>query len=400
MFISFLLPYIDRGQGPIFHWIMAAQAGKFRTGDLILIADDKYFSAPQPWGRDICLFDVPFRYREISEWQSIRKYTLPLEIFRELDQSCLSILEAFRRLLTEDYPPLRNALRVILAEICREERPEAVLSWCSMPSLHLAAAEFRLPVIHNELGPFRPPNYQGTVYFDFNGVNGGTSAARDCDVFLEQVGGESTFSPLSMDELRQILMCDPKRAHNGTKALYKRGAALQVEDDSNLIAFSRGMTNFDLIFAARKGITPGELLIRRHPRGYLDYSSQLGILDDSTDSIDFITHCEEIFCTNSSVAFEAMLMGKPVRVLGDSPIAELSRQCRAGLADRERLICLNYMFLGYLVPLPLLFNIDYYRWRLKGPSPLEIYQRHLELFRCFRDHCDANELSRKVVGLS
>jgi hypothetical protein len=389
MFISFLLPYIDRGQGPIFRFIMASQAASFRLEELALIADNRYFSEQQPWGREENRFAVKFQNRDESEWQRIRKFSIASEVFNELDARSHSMLDAFRILLTQDYPPLRQALSKIFSEICREERPEAVLSWCTLPSLQLAASEFDLPVIHNELGPFRSPCYQETIYFDFKGVNGRTSAAEDIAAFLDQTRNNKFFNPLSLDEIRQILIVDPGRVHNGANPEFRHGAALQVEDDSNMIAFNKGMTNFELIFTARKGITPRELLIRRHPKGFLDYSPRLGTIDNSRDSIEFISRCEEIFCTNSSIVFEALLMGKPVRVLGDSPAAEFSREKRERYSERDYLICLNYLFLGYLAPLSMIFNSDYYRWRLSKPSFLDIYDRHLSIFRSIRDNLPA-----------
>lgn len=385
MFISFLLPFVDRGQGPISLWIMAAQVSKFRLEDLILIADEKYFSANQPWGEEDNRCSVRYRHREYSEWQRLRKYALTGEVFNELHASSHSMLDAFRILLTEDYFPLRKSLCRIFAEICRNERPEAVLSWCSIPSLQLAAAEFGLPVIHNELGPFRSPCYQGTMYFDFRGVNGGTSAADDAAAFLEQTRHDKFFYPLSLSEIREILMMEPSRISTLNRPAFKHGAALQVEDDSNMIAFNKGMTNFHLIFAARKEISAQQLLIRRHPNGYLNYDCGLGTLDNSADSIEFISRCEKVFCTNSSVAFEALLLDKPVHVFGDSPAASFSCEKRNVFSERDYLTCLNYLFLGYLAPLPLLYNADYYRWRLTNPLLLDIYRTHLSIFKTIRE---------------
>jgi tetratricopeptide (TPR) repeat protein len=393
MFISFFLPYIDRGQGPIYRWIMAAQLSRFRPEEIVLIADERYFSAPFRWGETENSFGVTYQNPDIDQWRRVRKIALAEDVFNELETKSLSMLDAFRILLTRDYAPLGEALRRIFADICRETRPEAVLTWCNVPSLESVAAEFNLPVIHNELGPFRSPNYQGTIYFDFAGVNGKTSAARDMAAFLEEVRNKDHFCPLSLEELRRIFMADPSRAREHTRTLFKSGAALQVEDDSNLLAFNQGMNNFELIFAARKGLAPEETLIRRHPKGHLEYGSSLGALDDSADSIQFISRCERIYCTNSSVAFEALLLGKPVYLLGDSPVACLSHERQTGISPRDLLICLNYILIGYLAPISLLFDAEYYRWRLKSPSLLEIYQRHLEIFRRFRE--DAPDIHPK-----
>ncbi|MBN2319623.1 MAG: tetratricopeptide repeat protein [Acidobacteria bacterium] len=366
------------------------------SGDIVLIADEGYFSAPYDWGRTEYLHGFHYEYPDIEKWRKIRKITLGGDIFGELETGSLSMLDAFRTLLSRDYPPLGNALRRIFDDLCRAEKPEGILTWCNIPSLELAAAEYGLPVIHNEFGPFRPPNYTGTIYFDFKGVNGNTSAARDMSAFMDEVRHDETFRPLDMEELRQLFMVDPARALQRPPMLFKSGVALQVEDDSNMLAFNRGMNNFELIFAARKGLLPGELLIRRHPKGYLEYGSSLGVLDNSADSIEFISRCERVFCTNSSVAFEAMLMEKPVKLFGDSPIACLSHEKYRELSPRERLLCLNYMFIGYLVPVSLLFDRDYYRWRLEFPTFREIYDRHLDYFRRCGADASTNDLNTRA----
>ncbi|MBN2243018.1 MAG: hypothetical protein JW793_10040 [Acidobacteria bacterium] len=361
--------------------------------DIIIIADDRYFSARFDWGKTVHMHGFHYKNPDIGQWEKIRKIIFQEDIFKELDVKSRSMLDAFRTLLTRDYPPLRYALRNILKDICRNGNVEGILTWCNVPSLELAAAECDLPVIHNEIGPFRPPNYLGTMYFDFKGVNGNTSAAQDMAAFLEDTRNDKDFTPISMEEMRRLLMMEPDRFHQRSSITYKSGVALQVEDDSNMLAFNFGMNNFELIFAARKGLTPDELLIRRHPQGYLEYSPSLGTLDDSVDSIEFILRCKRIICTNSSIAFEAMLLEKPVELLGDSPIACLSQKNLSMFSARDLLICLNFMFLGYLVPVYLLFDLDYYRWRLTNPSLREIYIRHLELFRRLREDNDLNRLT-------
>ena len=379
-FVSFLLPYIDRGQGPISHWVMQLQAAMFGPQRVAFIADEPYFDAPQEWGKE--RIHAGFRYRCVTReaWAGFAKYSLPRSLFADLENRSRSMLEAFRILLTEDYVPLREALEKIFEKMCRTQTPDAVLTWCHCPSLKLAAAKFGIPVIHNELGPLRPPHYQSTIYFDFKGVNGFTSAEEQMLQFAREAAGD--FRPLSLEELREMLIVAPEKRDAGKQVpCYKAGAALQVEDDSNLLAFAKGMSNFELIFAARKGLRPEQILVRQHPHGHARYSDKLGVPDRSADSIEFLSRCEQVFTTNSSVAFECLLQDKPVAIFGESPAASLSYERRLALSAEERLLRLNWLFVGYLVPAARLFDIDYYRWRLTNPSLREIYERHLADYR-------------------
>jgi hypothetical protein len=379
MFVSFLMPYIDRGQGPIFHWVMAAQLAKFGVENVAFIGDDRYFSPPLNWGQEQRAFGVSYRHPDRSEWERTKKISLDPAVFDELNRQSRSMLEAFRILLTCDYKPLHASLQEIFKGILAEQPIEAVLSWCNTPSLELAAAEFGLPVIHNELGSFREPHYQGTVYFDFDGVNGRTSAARDMVAFEKEIAGRRDIDLLSLQDLRRLVMVEDIQGSQDPQ--YKVGAALQVEDDSNMLAFNNGMTNFDLIYAARKGINPDDVLIRPHPRGYLGYGKTLGTIDESDNVLTFISKCDRIVCTNSSVAFEALLLDKPVQIYGDSPVAALSHERLTSVSPDVLLAYLNYIFIGYLAPISILFDAEYYRWRLSRPTLSAIYRRHLELFR-------------------
>ncbi len=157
---------------------------------------------------------------------------------------------------------------------------------------------------------------------------------------------------------------------------YDVGLPLQVEDDSNIIAFSNGLNNFELIRLTKK-LFPGRILIRRHPGGYVDYNdSRLGYVDKSVDSIQFIKKCRQIVTINSSTALEAALLGKKVTVFGEASFKMLSN-----LDDvreiRERL---NFLVFGYLIPYSLLFDKEYYHWRLSRPSETEIYLYHYHYF--------------------
>jgi hypothetical protein len=383
MFASFHLPYVDRGQGPtIYHGIMLKQLAMLGTQQLALIADEPYFSLPAPWGQEVSLGDFRVRLPSRDRFDGMTRFAIPQEVFASLNQRCRSHLDALRILLNEDYPPLRGALVEILETLTQREKIEAILTWCNVPSLNEAAARFNLPVIHNELGPLRPPLYQNTVYFDFRGVNGETSTATEMPRFCQEARQWRDFEPLTLPQIRELLSVSPHVATESNEPPeFNAGVALQVEYDSNLLVFARGMTNFEAIYVAQKGLRPSQVLIRHHPSGQALYSSALGVVDDSADSVIFLRRCETVFTINSSVAFECLLQDKPVRILGDSPATTLSAERLADLSQSDRLLSLNYLFLCYLVPARFLFDVEYYHWRLARPSLQEIYRRHLEAYR-------------------
>jgi hypothetical protein len=52
MFFSFWLPYIDREQGPRFHWVMFKQLASLGAEQVAFIGDPQYFAGVEaPWGK-------------------------------------------------------------------------------------------------------------------------------------------------------------------------------------------------------------------------------------------------------------------------------------------------------------------------------------------------------------
>jgi hypothetical protein len=379
MFVSFLMPHIDRGLGPLFEWVMLLQAARFRPDELVFIGDERYFAPDRAWGTQVEAFGFQFALPTREQWDRFRKICVPRRTFDDLDRTTASMLEAFRRLLDEEYEPLTEAVTDALVEVMKADTVEGVITWCNTPSVKRAASGLGLRVIHNELGPLRPPNFRSTVYFDLEGVNGRTTAATRLEANVSELQRTPSFRPFSLGELRDILVTSPAatRQAGALRPEFKAGVALQVEDDSNLVAFGRGYGNLDAIFAARRGLRSEEVLIRHHPAGHARYARHLGCTDDSIDGLAFLLRCERVFTVNSSVAFECLLYERPVVILGDSPAAAFSDRRTAFGEPGLQLLALNWLFLVYLVPDRLLFQADYYRWRLALPPQEAILRRHL-----------------------
>src|SRR5688572_8113906 len=222
MFLSFLMPYVDRGQGPIFQNLMLRQVAAFGPQQLTLVADGGYFdNVSAPWEQELNSFGFPFRCPRQADFEDTPRFVLPEPIFAELAQRSGSMLDAFRILLTEDYSPLREALQKIFREVSAQQQIEAALTWCNVPSLARVAAEFNVPLIHNELGPLRESLYQNTFYFDFKGVNGRTSAESEMHRFAWEAKRTPNFRPLALEEIRKLLRLEnqePNAPHSNATA--------------------------------------------------------------------------------------------------------------------------------------------------------------------------------------
>lgn len=384
MFLSFLLSYPIRNTKAPFLWVFYKQLECFRPENVIFVGSEEYFCNPlqyQEEGRWETTTDGQKRngytLPSLEKIKSYRTYCIESRVFESLDNACEGCCNiAFSRLLTERYAPLEEVFQSIL-EVCREkyESIEAILSWCNLPSIEYVARAHHIPVIHNELGPFRMPDYVPTAYFDFSGVNGNTEAQRRYNAFAAADGVAEIYS---LRDLQQILWTAPNLPEQGEPA-YDIGVPLQVEDDSNLIAFANGFNNLNLLCVAGRRAEMEEILVRSHPGGYFCYETgPLGCKDVSKSAIEFLGKCREIDTINSSVGLEALLYGKKVCAFGDSPYRFLACDLQQ---DKEKLLRgLNFIIFGYLIPYAYLYDAVYYRWRLSGPSEIEVYRYHMKYY--------------------
>ena len=170
-----------------------------------------------------------------------------------------------------------------------------------------AAAEFKVPFVHYEKGPLRQPDYLDTAYWDLSGVNGGT----ECNArWNSSRKTDWQDMELSREELL-FLFCSDNSKFEDRSAVVKQDAAAgvagQVDDDSNVIAYANGFSNFEAFQFTRHLFPDGNVIVRRHPAAQ---TFCVGQNDIDPRVYHFIQRVGLVICINSSVALEAALMGK------------------------------------------------------------------------------------------
>lgn len=388
MIAAFLLPFPVRAVAAPYLWVFYKMLSAYRERILFLLGED-YLADPQRFvaeGRweagDRACADYDYRVPSRTDFGQHALRLISEDIFEELLRECLgNPIEAFRRVLTQRIPALEAAIdQALTAEIAAGATIEAIVSWCNCPSLAAAANRHGIRVVYLEVGPLRAPEYRPTAYFDFSGVNGNTEAAAR----FAAIGGEPPAQGL--DALRAFFTL--QQASPNTVPSGRVGVVLQVEDDSNLVAYGNGFDNQSLIVHAKlRYARRANLVVRSHPgSGYWLKPGHGFELDQSPDSITFVRSCDRILTINSSVGLESVLWGVPVTVLGDTSYAFLlEARDRRGLLAR-----LAFYLFGYLVPRPLLFDLDYLRFRLTQPSEARIVDCHLRSYVPGRDFANAD----------
>ncbi|MBL0559944.1 GT99 family glycosyltransferase N-terminal domain-containing protein [Aeromonas hydrophila] len=382
MLAAFLPPYPFRAQVAPYLWCYYRLLCEWEDESAFFITGRDYVRAPIDWeGRWECDQAV----------QSRLGYSLPVNAMPEqhhyawLDENRFddwlnklngNPIEAFRRFLCERDAAFERELEVLLD--AAPAHLEAIVTICNVASLEAVCAARGIPVIHIELGPLRGPLYRETGYVDFRGVNGNSESAQR--YFL----CEDWQLSLTTRELLHFFLTHPETCQKlPAQTTYECGAVLQVEDDSNLVAYGNGMSNLALLAAARQKVPAHDLLVRAHPGSPFALKVSQINLDNSPNSLYFVALCRQILTINSSVGLEALLLDKSITVWGDNSYNFILE----AHDDAERIKRLSFYLFGYLVPFSLQLKPAYLRFRLGQPEQHDIILCHVSEYMQ-QDHLD------------
>lgn len=382
MLAAFLPPYPFRAQAAPYLWCYYRLLCEWADESAFFITGRDYVRATGDWeGRWECDQAV----------QSRLGYSLPVNIMPEqhhyawLDENRFddwlnklngNPIEAFRRFLCERDAAFERELEALLDAAPAEL--EAIVTICNSASLEAVCAARGIPVIHIELGPLRGPLYRETAYVDFRGVNGNTESAQRYSLCYDwQLS-------LTTRELLHFFLTHPETCQKlPAQTTYEYGAVLQVEDDSNLVAYGNGMSNLALLAAVRQKVAADDLLVRAHPGSPFSLKAAQINLDNSPNSLYFVALCRQILTINSSVGLEALLLDKPLTVWGENSYNFILE----AHDDAERKRRLSFYLFGYLVPFSLQLKPAYLRFRLGQPEQHDIILCHVSEYMK-QDHLD------------
>lgn len=264
-----------------------------------------------------------------------------------------------------------------IEEVLEKSKIKAGVTWVNNRTLKEVLNKHGIPTIHHELGPFRPTTYIPTAYLDFSGVNGDTEFDTRFKEFLKIV---DKVPILSREELiRVISPCHYKElidVLHENRRTHEIGVGLQVEVDTNVLVFNKSCSWVDPLLQAQADCT-GKVLVRPHPAAnYIMKPSTRIEINDITkeNAINFINRCNKIYCLNSSVGVEALLLGRESKIFGDNPFASV-----CNMDSETQLKALNFIVFGYLISRDLLFNEAYYEFRLNNRgNEKEIYMDNMK----------------------
>ena len=383
MFLYYLNPLPVKAHPWFYSWVRCAALKRFAPGDIGFIGAPWQLRPPSegkypPW--------VHHEVGQISDagWDEALKIEVPAALCAQIEGSQETPLDLLRAQALDGFQVYRDWLFEQLLPLRERCHIEAIVTHLNCRSIDDVASYLHIPVIHEESGNLREPAFKfSTRLFDFRGANGNSEfdqrflARGDLPAHC----GESIIARYATDATKAEM-------NAAKEPEFEVGLALQVEDDSNVVAYNNGWDNLRLIYKARQVFPGDRILVRAHPLsifGLQDlHNRQLGVVDNSVSAMEFISKCKRILTVNSSVAFEAVAVGKPTYILGESPLASMAyRHFDRRVRDQMRGIPLlqeklEFYALNYLIPMNLWLNPEYYRFRLRAPSEADIRSRHLE----------------------
>lgn len=209
--------------------------------------------------------------------------------------------------------------------------PKIIFCWNYDGLLKAFCQDHNLTVFFNELGLSREPNPM-LYYSDPVGVNSTSSFPDFWNEFedFELSENERTIARLTLGKIRNNYYITKERKRDlctelGLTSKKKVLIALQVEDDSNIIAGSpyKSMQEFVDECLAMAQDSNLEFIIKKHPAQY-DSSiivDSVPIITDQYSTQELIAICDIVFTINSSLGFEALIAGKKVCTFGTAPYA-------------------------------------------------------------------------------
>ena len=308
-------------------------------------------------------FDVLTKYIIANDILKIKKYSPSQLQFILLKQRN----KKFEKIISDAIDEIENI---------KNKKISAIITWISFPSLEFICKSRSIKLINYELSSIRKGIFNETLgYFSFNNKynykyfkNGFSSLKIENINVLSRKEILSLF--LKPPFLKYVKMIDDSPEK-------EIGVAFGLKNDPFELAYN-DYSNKEIIEKVKTIYNDDEVVIRTHPA--CPYMIDNKISHDNTEnSLNWVLKCKRIITTVSNVGYEAMLLGKTSYVLSKN--MPFSINTINTLENVENYVVdlkyLNYITFGFYAPFDLMFDIDYIRWRLTKPTPIEIYNYNL-----------------------
>ncbi|WP_137157280.1 hypothetical protein [Rhizobium sp. FKL33] len=386
MYLFNLCPFPVKANGHLYSWMVIPAMKNFPSEEVGFIGSGWQLSDPGAIVHGDWVYRMVGQFEHEANWSSVAKITVPREMISRISDSQRDPLTLLETMIKSGFHEYEEFLFREIGALHGRSPIKAAVTFVNCASLERVCAILNIPVIHMEAGYIREPVWKtSTFQFDFRGVNGNTEAA----IRFER--DKNRQNRKSRQEIADLLLSDEAKSFYSREVGsydFEFGIPLQVDDDSNLVAFSNGLSNLDTLYIARKIFPQNLILARNHPLCLMKLGQDqfLATLDNSQNSLEFVNRCKRILTINSSVAFEAFMMGRATYLLGESALSHIAmrqvdRHLRGETFTAEEIDkYLDFIVFQYLIPYNLWMNKKYIDFRLTRPSEENIRNTHLKAY--------------------
>ncbi len=368
-------------QKPAYLWVFYKFSRFCLEADSPIIATEEYFELPSYYQKQKHPAVNVMDYYGINDetFSNLKKYIISQEEKSKILEQYNTNLEAWIALLKERNEKLEEVLeRAIDVLESQYEKIEALMVWTYLPSIAHVAQKHHIPIINQEGSAIRQPFYNRLLnYFQFQNKYDMTQIKESYLKFSQA----NELLLLSRKELFALLVDEKKLVYLNyldSPATFDIGYGLGVATDCFSKVYSH-WSQQEVLEKLSHLADPKQILIRPHPKEPVDLSNWGFACDDSSSSFEWILKCKCVVADLSNVSFEAAFLGRTVLSLSNRMPASFGEESSFSFLEEEvmSLKKLNFLLFAWFTPEELTQEVDYIKWRLGNPSPIEIYQKNL-----------------------
>lgn len=386
MFVSIIFDTEYMGMGERIKWFLK-NLSKAKENEIFIITheylDKNHRELFKNCGER---FYEEFEMRKISEeeYNLISKAFVPDRIFENIEKKLITRTNTLMYLSKQRYYELEACLISLINEELKrrkETKVEAIFNCCECwESIRFLKKQYGCPVIPYVFSAIRKVHgYQQTLY-SVN-ENGTLYSDAESKRRFEEYKKIKNICVYSYKELLVLFgkICNiPLIKYLDNIPIYEAGICSEAFRINPNAFIELPITDDDLYYECNKHFPKEKIISRIHPLHY----TQMGASRENVknDPASFMLSCKRIIGSQSQILLKAMLWKRAVCMKGNT--LDFSFLCSKDFTYEKPVDIegLNFFIFSYLIPDKLMFDVNYWRWRLTNPKEEEIYKSHLDFY--------------------
>ena len=357
-------------------WIIITHEYLFKNFEKLQESvDDRFFE------------DFEMERLTIDDFNNINQYIIPDKVFEDKEKMCGSRTEMLFEVTKNRFPELETHLLNAVNQI-KTKDPNKKIDGVfhileGFKSIRTICNKLNIPLITYVFSAIRKVHGYRHTLFSANMYNR-LYCSDECKTRYNQYKSENQNSEIPIFENREIIALIGKER---TLPLIK---LLDYDPQYELFVCGDGFvmvphifeyanyTDEDLYYECNKAFRNDEMRFRQHPMQLnqiqIDYS------EVRSDPAATILSCKRTTAVASQIVLKALLWNRTAVMMKN--VLPFSYMCEKDYNSESKidLKFLNYYFFCYLIPSELMFDENYWKWRLTNPEETEIYRKHLEFY--------------------